>query len=194
MYLNRPRRFVPVFLVWLLSNLWLISDVWLIRSVGRFVPSNPDLELGLHWTVWLLAGITAYDAWRLTGHYRAADTEAGTAMKSPRAAALLNIIPLGLGYIYLGRPKRTIATVLIAVAAVFGLLVGFGVGFGCALDSGCGPAVGWAVAVAGAALLLLLVVLVMFTVVDAWRLARHHGEGRLRYRQRVYDSVQFPTD
>ncbi len=81
-------------------------------------------------------------------------------MKKPWLAALLNMVPLGFGYIYLERDGRFYVAFPIGVWTTMGLLV--------------------APIVAGVWALLFL--LAVFTVQDAWRLARRHN-AELRFRQ-----------
>ena len=93
-------------------------------------------------------------------------------MKKPWLAALLNVIPLGPGYLYLGRGGRCIANfvgALILGALGLVMLLVFGCGFG----EECGA--GQITAILAAAWVPMLL-LVLYSVWDGWRLARRHNE------------------
>ena len=75
-------------------------------------------------------------------------------MKKPWLTALLNVVPLGFGYIYLERDGRFYVAFPVGICATLGLLVD--------------PIVAgvWA----------LLILAAVATVQDAWRLAQRHNE------------------
>lgn len=163
LYLGRRRRFVPVFLLWLLTVL------------GPFVIEG-FLELGGKAFVLVpAAGITAYDAIRLT-----ASSPTEPEIKSPTAAALLNLVLIGLGYLYLGRRRRFIATSLTAATAVSALGTAVIIAFSCFYETHgeviCGEGARNTILIVGAISSSVLLLLVVFAVPDAARLARRHNE------------------
>ncbi len=108
-----------------------------------------------------------------------------TVIKNPWLAALLNVVslPLAFGYLYLGRPWRSIGTFLGAIVLAFLGIVGLG--FISLLQCirsdfiGCSDSASTVDIIIIASLPLLLV---LYTGFDAWRLARRHNE-ELGYRQ-----------
>ena len=98
-------------------------------------------------------------------------------MKMPWLAVLLNVVPLGIGYIYLERDERFYATFLVGVGATLVLSMVAILGW---LDCGISsrgqhcPDAEEIALVAGVWTLLFL--LAVYTVQDAWRLARRHND------------------
>ncbi len=89
-------------------------------------------------------------------------------MKKPWVGALLNLIPLGIGYQYLGRNKRALVTLIVGVLAGIAGLMSVA---GYSINEGLGGR-----ETSGVKLLLFLlspvVVVAAFTSVDAWLLAQ----------------------
>ena len=98
-------------------------------------------------------------------------------MKMPWLAVLLNVVPLGIGYIYLERDERFYATFLAGVGATLALsMAAILEWFDCGISSRgqrCPDADEMALITGVWALLFLLAV---YTVQDAWRLALRHNE------------------
>ena len=95
-------------------------------------------------------------------------------MKKPWLAALLNVIPLGFGYIYLGRWGRFFLTFIGFPIAFFLDAVLVSVGFG-----GGGPPSGWDQLLPLILLFLLPALVAAFTARDAWRIGSRGGQDRL---------------
>ena len=102
-------------------------------------------------------------------------------MKKPWLAALLNVVPLplGFGYLYLGRLRRFIIGFLVGVLAMLGFAAAAITAAIWALSCVDCEGAAIALAVAGGLFFLLLV---LFTAWDAWGLAAEHNE-ELSYRQ-----------
>ena len=100
-------------------------------------------------------------------------------MKKPWLAVLLNVVPLGFGYIYLERDERFYAAFLVGVGATLAFSMAAILGwFDCGISSRgqhCPDAEEIALLVGVWALLFLLAV---YTVQDAWRMALRHNEKR----------------
>ena len=100
---------------------------------------------------------------------------------SPVGAAILNLVPLGFGYLYLGRPKRFLITALVAaILGVLTLAVVVMVAFSaCFVEDGRGRGCSGAEVIAlWLVVPLVLLLLALFTVRDALRLAHEINETR----------------
>ena len=100
-------------------------------------------------------------------------------MKKPWLTATLNVlpIPVGFGYLYIGRPRRFVATFFTALLAVYiGLMFMVGAAFACWDCSPSALAV-FGVVVAGMAPISLLT---LFTARNAYRVALTQSEAMMR--------------
>ena len=96
---------------------------------------------------------------------------AGGRLKKPWLAALLNLIPLGLGYLYVGLPDRFAANLLGGLAVLL-LILGTGVAaISCGITD-CPNTTERNLLILLLGALLLLPLICLFTAWDAWRLAK----------------------
>ncbi len=94
-------------------------------------------------------------------------------MKKPRLAAQLNLIPLGIGYIYLRRWKRFVATFIGGTIAGFaGLFFALWILFGRCFELSLSDCSGGTYPLALIVFLSLPGAVAAFTARDAWHLVR----------------------
>ena len=102
------------------------------------------------------------------------------ALKEPVVAGVLNLVPGGMGYLYLGRWRRFGATFLTAFVAFLVLVGALGSALNCWYETFgeviCSEEEETTILILGGISLFVLLLLVVFTVRDAERLARRHNE------------------
>ena len=180
LFLQRPRRFAANFfaaLVALFGGFVIFASLYLACWQWSCWWNQVLIFLAALAPISLLALFTAWDAWRIAKAGLAPTNEAGrSVMKKPWLAAMLNVIPvpMGLGYVYLGRPHRFLVNFLSALVAAFLGLVALVLAALSCMFGGCDPSGAESLAIS-LGIFGPIVVVALFFAWDAYRTALEHN-------------------